>query len=550
MRKLLAGQAEIATEAPILTDAPTPFSRRAVLKGAVASSFALSGSLVLPAWAQDTRKAKPTAEVKTKAGTVRGVMQSGANAFFGVPYAEAAVGELRFAAPAPVKPWSGVKDTVQISHRCPQALGGPLAEVFALDRAETMGEDCQSINVWSPALDGAKRPVMVWLHGGGYSSGSGNWLLYDGARLSQNQDVVVVTVNHRLNVFGHLYLAGLGGDEYADSGNAGLLDIIAVLEWVRDNVSAFGGNPGNVTIFGQSGGAGKVCNLLGMDAAKGLFHRAIAMSGAALTGIKPEQATVQTERLLKQLGLQNNQVAKLRELPMDQLLKAFLAVSGMSLGPVVDGKTFKRDPFTPDAPVVSKDVPLMLGSTEHEVNFFPTTPVEPIDAATLEKLLMQATGRDAAGVASLLAIYKHEFGERRNEELNQIIASDNFRRGVLVTGALKSAQGGAPIYMYYFNWQSTVRDGKLGAYHCIDIPFAFDNVDVCAAMVGAGQDRYELATRMSTAFGNFARTGNPNHSGLPSWPAYDDKVRATMFMNAKPEVVNNPFPASRKALYS
>lgn len=532
--------------------APIPMSRRSLLKGTASASLLLGGSMAMPAFAQDLRNAQPTAEVKTSAGTLRGVMQSGVNAFFGVPYGEPAVGKLRFAAPAPVKPWSGTRDAVRIGNRSPQDVAaglGVLPEVFALDRAEPMGEDCLSFNVWTPALGKGNRPVMVWLHGGGFTSGSGGWLLYDGARLARNQDVVVVSVNHRLNIFGHLYLAGLGGDEYADSGNAGLLDIVAVLEWVRENIAGFGGNADNVTVFGQSGGAGKVCNLLALESAKGLFHRAIAMSGAALTAIKPEQATAQAERLMNQLGLQKNQVSRLRELSMEQLLVAYAAIPGMGLGPVLDGKNHKRDPFTPDAPAISKDIPLMLGSTEHEVNFFRTTPVDPIDDATLQNLLMQATRRDAAGVSALVATYKSEFGVRPNAEMNQIIASDNFRRGVIATGALKSAQGGAPVYMYYFNWKSTARDGKLGAYHCLDIPFAFDNVDVGAAMTGAGQDRYELAARMSTAFANFARSGNPNHAGLPAWPVYDDKVRATMFFNASPAVVNDPFPASRKALY-
>jgi len=507
---------------------------------------------MLPAWAQDIRNAKQTAVVKTSAGSLRGVMQNGANAFFGIPYGEPTAGALRFAAPQPKKPWQGVRDAVQIAHRSPQDVlaGRPLIpEVFALDRAEPIGEDCLNINLWTPALDQGKRPVMVWLHGGGFSSGSGNWLLYDGSRLAMNQNVVVVTVTHRLNIFGHLYLAGLGGEQFADSGNAGLLDIIAVLQWVRDNAAAFGGDAGNVTLFGQSGGAGKVTTLMAMEAAKGLFHRGIAMSGVTTAGLKQEEATANAEKLLKQLGLQKNQVAKLRELPMEQLLKAYVETPGLATSPVVDGKNLKRNPFSPDAPPASKEVPLILGSTEHEVNFFGSTPTEPMDAAMLEKLLMADTKRDAAGAAALLATYKKEFGARSNEELYQIISSDNFRRGVLSGGALKGAQGGAPVYMYYFNWQSGARHGKLRAYHCLDIPFAFDNVDVCASMTGASQDRYELATRLSTAFANFARTGNPNHAGLPNWPAYDDKTRATMFMNAKPEVVNNPFPQSRKALF-
>jgi para-nitrobenzyl esterase len=526
--------------------------RRHLLKsGLIAGTAALTS---LRGFAQDTRNTTASDVVNTTAGQVQGLRYTGGiKVFNGIPYGAPTSGANRFQKPAPVAGWTGVRDCSLIGNRCPQAPsgpGGPVTEVFSLDRKETMGEDCLSINVYTPAIDKQKRPVMVWLHGGGYSSGSASWLLYDGSNLAASQDVVVVTVNHRLNIFGHLYLKDLGGDAYADSGNVGMLDIVAVLEWVRDNIENFGGDPGSVTIFGQSGGAGKVSTLLGMPAAKGLFHKAIAMSGSALTSIPAAAATATAEKALAALGIDANNLEALQQLTTQQLLDAYVNTPGLNMGPVVDGSNLPGNVFNPAAPSMSASVPLMMGSTEHEVNFMPGTPLNPIDDAALQQQIQQLLGGDEQRARDLIALYKSGRPSASNIELYQIVASDNsFRRGVLTQAGLKADQKEAPVFLYYFTWQSPVRDGLLRAYHCLDIPFAFNNVDVCSAMTGAGQDRYALASRMSTAFANFARSGNPSHAGLPAWSAYNRQQKATMVMGNNPELVNDPYGKELQALY-
>ena len=258
----------------------------------------------------------------------------------------------------------------QVGNRSPQDPDGPISEVFALDRQEPMGEDCLNLNVFTPALGSGNRPVMVWLHGGGFSGGSGNWLLYDGTNLARKEDVVMVSVTHRLNLFGFLYLADLGGGEkWANASNAGMQDIVAALAWIKDNIAAFGGNPNNVTVFGQSGGGSKVTTLMAMPSAKGLFHRAIAMSGAQVRGATRENATRGAEQFLAKLGLKPNQLDRLEQFTWKQLQEAYFAEPTDSRsrdGPVVDGRSLPRDQWYPDAPAVSADVPLMMGSTETE----------------------------------------------------------------------------------------------------------------------------------------------------------------------------------------
>jgi para-nitrobenzyl esterase len=388
---------------------------------------------------------------------------------------------------------------------------------------------------------------MLWLHGGGFTSGSGNWLLYDGARLARSQDVVVVPVTHRLNVFGYLHLEELGGEKYARSSNVGMLDIVAALEWVRDNIAQFGGNPENVTIFGQSGGGGKVAALLGMPPAKGLFHRAIGMSGALIQGVPKDRATEIAERFMASVGAKT--VDELQAMPMERLRDAYVASTGLQLQPTVDGRTLPGGPFAPTAPEISATVPLMMGSTEHEVNFFPNGPIDPIDDADLLARVKQVTRADDAAANALIELYRDGRPDASNVELYQIIASDNtFRVNVTTQAERKAEQATAPTYAYYFRWESAVRGGKLRAYHCLDIPFAFDNVEVCTSMTGTSQTRYALATKVSAAFANFARTGNPNHDGLPRWPTFDLQTRATMCFDNECEVLEDPYRDERLAL--
>lgn len=525
-------------------------------RGFLRTGLLLSGASLsaAPLFAQDRQFATSSTVVATSTGQVQGLrFAGGVQAFYNIPYGAPTGGANRFRKAQPVTPWSGIRDCTQIGNRCPQAPSGPngpTVEVFSLDRKETMGEDCLSINVFTPAADGGKRPVLVWLHGGGYSSGSASWLLYDGTNLAATQDVVVVVVNHRLNVFGHLYLKDIGGDDYADSGNAGMLDIITVLEWVRDNAAGFGGDAGNVTIFGQSGGAGKVSTLMGMPAAQGLFHKAIAMSGAALNATPADQASATAERVLAGLGIAKDNLAALHDLSWQQLLDFYVKTPGLGTSPVLDGTNLPADVFSPGAPALSATVPMLLGTTEHEANFFPATPLQPIDDAALLAQTQQTLRVDEPRAKELIALYRSGRSDRSNVELLQIMASDaSIRRNVITQAERKSQLAGAATYLYYFTWQSPVRDGLLRAYHCLDIPFAFNNVDVCAAMVGAGQNRYALATRMSTAFASFARSGNPSHADLPAWPAFDTTQRATMVFNDNPALVNDPYGKERQALY-
>jgi para-nitrobenzyl esterase len=502
----------------------------------------------------------PAPTVATTAGKIRGISDSGVYAFKGVPYAASTAGAGRFQPPAKPKPWTGVRDATQLGHRSPQLLslfhGFVPAEVEVMDRDEMMGEDCLVLNVWTPTLErGRKLPVMVWLHGGGFTSGSGGFICYDGLQLAKKHEVVVVTVNHRLTALGYLYLAGLGSEQFANSSNVGNLDIIAALEWVRDNIATFGADPGNVTIFGQSGGGGKVSSLMAMPAAHGLFRRAIVQSGASVKGISRDAASRDAERYLARLNLKPNQADQLLNLPVDQLLKASNEGSGppINWGPVVDGRSLPNDPFDPVATPLSGNVPLLIGTVETEVTFFPGQPLEPMDDATFHGKVKQLLRTAAdADVDRVIAAYRKGRPDRANTDLYLIMASDaTFRAGILLEGERKAEQTESHVYQYYFTWRSPVRDGKLRTYHTLEIPFVFDNVDECKSMTGSGEDRYALAERMSKAWVAFARTGNPNHPGLSDvWVPYDNTRRATMIFNDKCELLNDPYGSEQRLLRS
>jgi para-nitrobenzyl esterase len=514
---------------------------------------------VTSVWAADAAGAAAAATTTTT-GKIRGTQESGVYAFKGVPYGATTAGAARFQPPAKAKPWTGVRDCTQLGHRSPQLLslfhGTVPPEVEAMDRDEAMGEDCLVLNVWTPTLEhDRKLPVMVWLHGGGFTSGSGGFICYDGMQLAKKHDVVVVTVNHRLTALGYLYLAGLGSERYANSSNVGNLDIVAALEWVRDNIATFGADPGNVTIFGQSGGGGKVSSLMAMPAAHGLFARAIVQSGADVKGISRDVATKNAERYLARLNLQPSQLDQLQTIPIEQLLKASNEGSGppINWGPVTDGRSLPVDPFDPTAPELSGNIPLLIGTVETEVTFFPGQPLEPMDDATfhakVKQLLRTASDAD---VDRVIAAYRTGRRDRANTDLYLIMASDaTFRVGVLLEAERKAEQTQAPVYQYYFTWRSPVREGKLRTFHTLEIPFVFDNVDACKSMTGSGQDRYALADKMSSAWVAFARTGNPNHTGLPVvWVPYDNTRRATMIFNDECVLLNEPYGSEQRLLHS
>jgi para-nitrobenzyl esterase len=495
----------------------------------------------------------PIAELTS--GKVRGYQRHGIYTFKGIPYADSTAGANRFLPPQRVKPWSGIRSSMQFGDVCPQPPRGGWkndeeAWMFSWNDG-VPGEDCLRVNVWTPALhDNGKRPVMVWLHGGGFTAGSGQELLsYDGENLARRGNVVVLTLNHRLNVFGFLNLAKFGG-KYAQANNVGMLDIVSALEWVRENIAAFGGDPNLVTIFGQSGGGGKVNALMAMPAAKGLFHRAIVESGSLLKGVPEDQSEALTDTFLKKLSLDSTSIDKLQELPFDQIEAASVAVTtrprpasgiidfrrvGSLLGwaPVVDGKSLPRHPFEPDAPAQSADVPLLVGTTLNE--FVTATNHPEAISMTEDELLSRVKSAFNDKAPSIIQAAKDVYPNAIPFQLWSVIGTSSVRGQALTQAQRKAAQKAAPAYVYQFTWQTPVLNGRPMAFHCAEIAFVFDNTDRCENMTGGGKAARDLAEKVSEAWIAFARKGDPNHSGLPLWEPYADPTSQTMIFDQRCE---------------
>ncbi len=492
--------------------------------------------------------------VQTEQGKVRGYIHNGTFIYKGIPYAKAE----RFQPPVKPSSWEGVRSSLTYGPVCP--LLTPTTQVhdesefaFHHDWGYT-NEDCLRVNVWTPGInDNRKRPVMVWLHGGGYTAGSSQELpSYDGESISKKGDVVLVSVNHRLNILGFLDLSEFG-EKYKASPNAGMLDLVAALEWVKANISNFGGDPNNVTIFGQSGGGGKVTTLMNSPAAKGLFHKAIVQSGI-WADFQDQSITKRIgSAVLTELGLIPSTVDSIRKVPYEKLAAAGMRalqkvreqlaaegrpVNGFRFGwsPVLDGSFLPYQPNDPKALALSENVPLLIGSTKNE--FMPSLRTPGMRTANAEqvKAFLQKVHGDKTD-AYIAAARKAYPDDTRPNDLMDIDAM--FRPGMVTQANVKSSNTKAPVFMYFFTWQSPIFNGDYKAVHCMDLPFVFNNIARCEEMTGGGKEAYVLADKMSQSWINFARTGNPAHKGLPSWPGYNTAGGATMFFDNQCVVKNH-----------
>ena len=524
------------------------------------SLFFLGGMLLLftaPVRSQSAKDAviagKDIAIVATENGKVRGYIHKDIYTYKGIPYAHAD----RFMAPVKPRPWSNIRSSMTYGPVCPMDPTTTVIDEFEFPFHHNWGytnENCQTLNVWTPAIsDHKKRPVMVWFHGGGFSTGSYVELpSYDGESLSRKGDVVVVSVNHRLNVLGFLDLSAYG-EKYKSSPNAGLLDLVAALQWVKQNIAQFGGDPDNVTIFGQSGGGGKVTSLMNAPSAKGLFQKAIVQSGSYLTSFtEPSVSRRIAAALLDELQLKPEQVDSLQLISYERLnaasKKAIQKVTvalraegkpvpgfGISWGPNLDSNFLPYQLDAPEAKQLSKNVPLLVGSTKNEFTpFIPGSRDITMEAAKANLQKKYGDKTDA-----YLAAVKKAYPETTKPS-DYIDIDVFFRPGAIRQADQKVSAGGAPVYMYLFTWQSPVLDGVFKAMHCMELPFVFDNIQRCEEMTGGGKQAYVLADKMSTAWINFARTGNPNNKLLPTWQPYTTENGAVMIFDNNCQVKQHP----------
>lgn len=521
-------------------------TRRSFLSNsAQLAGFAATG-MMLPSMQLFAAEASApnTKTVTTKSGKLRGKVIAGVNSFKGIPYGAPTGGERRFLAPLPAQPWTGVRDAFAWGAYSPQSnrqRGAKQLEFFKVLGApeRNTSEDCLYLNVWSKGLgDGAKRPVMVWLHGGGYDQGSGGSVGYDGLALAKHHDVVTVSLNHRLNVLGYMYLGDMLGGEFAEGANAGQQDIVLALNWVRDNIETFGGDPNRVMIFGQSGGGGKVSVLLGTPAAKGLFHSAAIQSGGG-GGATREAATKSAEKVLEKLGIAKANARDLQKVPLDKLIDAY--TQG---GPVIDGKIL---PANPIGSALSDDVPVMVGftRTERTVYEIDNPTYGNIDEQGLLASTEKLVGADKA--KDVIAKYRAKHPKASPFALSRYIADESVE---MRSGALAEARnklGKAPTYVYRWDWETPVMN--LLAPHTIEIPFVFNHIDACQSMTGPiNASMKKLEKQTATTWATFARTGNPNHKDLPTWPAYKAENKAVMLFDAPSRVEVEPGAELRKVV--
>jgi para-nitrobenzyl esterase len=522
-------------------------SRRQVL--AAGAGFALMGHTPLIdalRWAQSagltrsTLVTEPYVVVETAHGKLRGGQCRGALAFKGIPYGGSVSGANRFKPASRVESWVGVRDAL--------ALGTPAAQspttVYGEHEAHP-GEDCLVLNVWTPAIDGKRRPVLFYNHGGGFMTGSAGSTAQDGGQLAANHDVVVVASNHRLGLLGYLDLEELGGKEYAGSGNAGMLDIVLALQWVHENISAFGGDPHNVTIFGESGGGAKTCCLMAMPSAKGLFHKAGIMSGPMLRVTPKERATETAEAILKALDIPKDELQRLADVPIQKLLDV---QKGHNSGPMLDGKIVAQHPFDPAPASFVAGIPILIGNNRDEATFFfwQNPEVFKMDQAAMEARVRSEMGPDADAA---LATFRRERPNATPVELYIAMSTAGMWGQNIEIAERKVKQHGAPVYMYRFDYESNYpiknTDWTLRAGHATEIAAKFENADL-GGLLGTKPDRFQAAKNFGEVWTSFARTGHPHAPGIQNWPAYDLKTRETMRVDVACQLESDPHKAERE----
>lgn len=505
---------------------------------AIGGGFAAAGGLLVPG-AVFANAEHPV--VRTAHGDVRGYADGGISVFRGVRYG-ADTRERRFMPPRSPARWEGVREAFQYGPSAPQ------------DRtSEPISEDCLFLNVWTPGIDdGGKRPVLFYIHGGAYSHGSGSHPLYDGRRLAAEGDVVVVTVNHRLNAFGYLYLRRFGGQCYADSGNCGQLDLVLALQWLRDNIVAFGGDPEHVLAFGQSGGGAKVATMIAMPAADKLFQRAASMSGQQVTASGPANATERTRAYFDALGVATGDVDKLAAMPVERLLEALsardpvLPYGSVYFGPVLDMRSLERHPFYPDAAPQSAHIPMIIGNTRNETRAFLRGPeYEDLDWDDLPELLIPNMRVDIRP-EFVVARYRELYPEYSPTQVF-FAATTAARswRAAIIEAEERAKQAGTDTYVYQLDWPSPV-EPDMGAPHTFDIPLVFGNLDARGSITGSGEDAETVSSMMRRAFVAFARNGSPNHDGIPAWRPYTLPKRETLIVDSPPRMADDPRGAERR----
>ncbi|WP_161959879.1 carboxylesterase/lipase family protein [Xanthomonas arboricola] len=485
--------------------------------------------------------AAPLARVR--GGALRGYRDQGICVFKGIPYGSDTAAR-RFQAAVLETPWQNVRDASTFGAAAPQ-----------LKASEPTSEDCLFLNVWTPGLrDGGKRPILFYIHGGGYTTGSGSDPLYDGVRLCKRGDVVVVTVNHRLNLFGYLSLAQLGDAGFADSGNAGQLDLIQALQWVRQHAGEFGGDAGNVTVFGQSGGGAKIATLMAMPAARGLFHRAWTMSGQQVTVAGPRAATQRAQLLLDALKLAPGELARIRTLPVAQLLAAAqlrdpsrVENSALYFGPVLDARNVPVHPFWPTAPLQSARIPMVIGNTRDETRAFLGNDAKNF-ALSWDELPARLESQQYVDLLPqvVIAEYRRLYPQYSPSEVFFAATTAGRSWRGAVEEAEARARQGAPTWVYQLDWGSPLEGGKLGAFHTLDIPLVFDTVAQPGARTGDGVDAQRMAAQMSQALLAFARSGNPNHRSLPHWTPYSLQRRETLLFDTPSRLEHDPRGGERR----